>query len=267
MRTDAQQLPREPNRILSERISERGGVGCGVGEPRKCGAFSSVRRGRRPGHPAREAPRAYAVRLSRTQGLRRLPWMSALLALAAFALFALAGSPTWLAFRPDRPLASGGWCLVTCHLVHWSPQHLLLNIAAFSLLGSLCERAHRGRYLAFLGAGAVCVPIVACAFDNGIRYYAGLSGLVMGQAALLISLATGEAIRRREMMGAVGMAGMAIALVAKVICELDAGETLFAAAMRGAFVTVPEAHLAGALVGFAAAAAIPCRRLARDPAS
>ena len=141
----------------------------------------------------------------------------------------------------DRAAVAGGelWRLLTCHLAHLSPEHLLWDALTFAGLGWMCEQRGRGRLVLTLVVSAVAIPAVLFVFDPGLAVYRGLSGLDMALAGLL---AAGELRRSPRVAGAA-----LVVLGAKLAYELASGGALFVA-LDGAE-AVPLAHAVGAAVG------------------
>jgi len=136
-------------------------------------------------------------------------------------------------------LQRGGavWRIATCHFTHFTYEQLAWDALVFLLLGIACARRNREAFLATLLASAIVVPIAVLAFAN-VTTYRGLSGIDSALFGLLLMM---ESRRSRI----VALCGAAFA--GKMIFELTTGATLF---VHGdAFIAVPVAHIAGALVG------------------
>ena len=115
------------------------------------------------------------------------------------------------------------------------------SMPAFAFLGFACARRHRGAFHATLLASIVLVPIAVLAFAPEIESYRGLSGLASAMFALLLTL------ERRRLTWPVVLC--AIAFAGKIAFEAVTGGTLFVGAMGERVVSVPIAHIAGALAG------------------
>lgn len=188
---------------------------------------------------------------SRTAG--RLPGASLLLALPAL-LFYL---PDWAArLQFDRGAAAHGevWRLVTCHWTHWSPDHLLWDLAAFVLLAAICESwGPQGRkaLLAAVAASALAIPVVLWIAVPAMERYRGLSGI---DSALFVLAAVLVFRGEIEPIGRIGRIGRMAAVLAiagflgKAAWESATGTTLFTDS-AGSFVPAPLAHLVGGVCG------------------
>ena len=180
--------------------------------------------------------------------LGRGPFITASICAAAW-LVHLHPERLSLAFAPDAPTLGQ---LLGCHLVHLSAKHLLWDTATFLVVGAVSEWWDRRRFLWFLAGAALVVPPLACLMRPDIAHYAGLSGLVIGQATMWI------AVRMRREMGVTewwrGVApwGVLLGLVLlKQVYEVAVGNTSVVTLDYEGFVTVPEAHLWSALLGVA----------------
>jgi rhomboid family GlyGly-CTERM serine protease len=136
-------------------------------------------------------------------------------------------------------LQRGGtvWRIATCHFTHFTYEQLAWDALVFLLLAIACERRNRGAFRATLLASVVVVPIAVLTFSN-VTTYRGLSGI---DSALFGLLLVTEWRRSRI----VALCGVAFA--AKVIFEMSTGAAVFV--HSDAFIAVPAAHIAGALVG------------------
>ena len=134
------------------------------------------------------------------------------------------------------------WRILTCHFTHWSYEQLAWDALAFTSLAVVCWRRDRRAFHATLLASIVLIPIAVLAFAPHVTAYRGLSGLASAMFALLLTLEW----RRRPTWPVVLLA---IGFAAKVIFETVTGGTVFVRDMGSEVVSVPVAHLAGALIG------------------
>lgn len=94
-------------------------------------------------------------------------------------------------FRWDRAaLAEGQWVrLLTAHLVHLSPMHLLSNLLGLAVLSELLlARWRLGALMSLLLCSALGTSLLLWCFEPQLQWYAGLSGVLhglWGGAALL----------------------------------------------------------------------------------
>jgi rhomboid family GlyGly-CTERM serine protease len=145
-------------------------------------------------------------------------------------------------FEYDRAAILRGevWRLVTGHLTHWSPDHLLWNVVAFVTLGFVCER-RRGLYGAVLLASALSVSLVLLIVCPEVTAYRGLSAVASALwfwAAMIIA--------ERRLTASFVLFAL---FFGKVLIELSTGTSIFASG----FTVLPSVHLIGAAAGFCGA--------------
>jgi rhomboid family GlyGly-CTERM serine protease len=168
-----------------------------------------------------------------------LPWRSALLALAAVGVYAAAGPlpETLLLDRAAGP-AVRPWTLLTAHLVHVSPDHLLWDVLGLLLVGLVFEPLLRGRLWLVLGAGALAIDALVLSGLAGFDRYAGLSGLInaVAGAGLVQALRSGDYL-------ATAFGGL---VAAKVMIEAVTGGALLTSL---AWPPAVAAHIVGLVTG------------------
>ncbi|MEM7314809.1 MAG: rhomboid family intramembrane serine protease [Planctomycetota bacterium] len=138
--------------------------------------------------------------------------------------------------------------MLTGHFTHWSFDQLFWDVLAFAVLGYLCERAGRVRYLALLIASAVAVPFSVMVSHPLVGSYRGMSGV---DSALFVFLAchiASEGVRNRDPTWVIGGLIAWVIFVSKVAFEYVSGSTMFVEA-SGEFLPLPISHLAGAVAG------------------
>lgn len=171
----------------------------------------------------------------------------------------LMGEPARLALRYERDAVGDGqlWRLLSGHLVHLGPQHLLLNLIGLILVWVLV-----GGYLSaphwFLALGVIVAGI-----DLGfwvlrptLDWYVGLSGVLHG--LLLTGLIIGWRQARVE------SAFLALLIAAKLAWEQLGGALPGSEAATGGPVVV-DAHLYGAFAGVLAGILVAIMTRRRSP--
>ena len=143
----------------------------------------------------------------------------------------------WLELRRNAEL----WRILTCHFTHWSYEQLAWDALAFIALAIACHRRDRRAFRATLLAGIVLIPLAILVFAPEVTAYRGLSGLASAMFALLLTL------ERQRMRWPVVLC--AIGFGAKIAFETITGGTVFVGGMGENVVSVPVAHLAGAIIG------------------
>ena len=173
-----------------------------------------------------------------SSGSRR-PWLSLTLTGLTAGLFAALG-PAPEAWIYDRvAIASGDWWrLISGHWVHSDGAHLGWNLGALLALGWIVEVRSRRAVIVGLLAGTFGVNLMLWLGLPGLAAYCGLSGVL--NSLLLLALAS---LWQRTTAAAIVTTGVLSLL--KVLSEMSTG-ALFT---HTAWISVPEAHLAGWLAG------------------
>lgn len=154
----------------------------------------------------------------------------------------------WLFFGPapeqliyDRLMISQGeiWRLLTAHLVHLDREHLILNLAALLVMGSLLEYFQSKWLLPALITGVLVITAGLWFTMSSLIYYCGFSGVLN---TILILVVWSVWIKYRDplvlLLGAVN--------ILKIIVEGVIGKTLFSSIL---WPPIPEAHFFGVLGG------------------
>lgn len=181
-------------------------------------------------------------------GVRRSGLTLTLGALALLA-FALPGADAALAYDRSALVAGEGWRVLTGHLVHWSGEHLVWDVATFLVLGSICELRGRRCFALCVATAALAISALLWWGLPGMERYGGLSGLDSALFALL-----GAGLLADEMRGASWSAlalgaALAGAFAFKITFELATAQPLFAGNLGVGVAPAPLAHCAGAAVG------------------
>lgn len=174
------------------------------------------------------------------------PWITLTLSTLSLALFLLHIAP---AFAYDRLAIHQLHRLLTCHLTHWSLDHLFWDLAVFLTLGLICERRLPRPFLLCLALASLSIPLAVHYFEPHLQTYRGLSGLDSALFALLATTLLRDKLRHRQWLPASAIAALCLAFIAKIILEYATGTTLFVNAPSAGFVPVPLAHLVGAAAG------------------
>ena len=175
--------------------------------------------------------------------------MAAVAALGALASFAAPRDA--LDWQPALAV-SQPWRAITGAWVHWSTQHLTMNLAGCALMALLGWRAALGPRAAFAWLLAWPLTQLGLLLQPGLQHYGGLSGVLHAAAAIVAcSLLARPDDRRARLIGVL----LGLGLVAKV-----AWETPWGAATRTVegwdFALAPAAHASGVLAGVLAWALI-----------
>lgn len=171
---------------------------------------------------------------------RQAIWLLGLLC-GGSVLLALGGDPVRFALRYERhPVLEGElWRLVTGHLVHGTPAHLLLNMAGVGLMGALFPRDYSlGQWLIVLLASLAAIDLGFVLFEPQLQWYVGLSGVLHG------ALAAGAVAWWRHESRGLALA-LSVVLLGKLVWEQWHG----ALPLSGDMPVIVDAHLYGAIGG------------------
>ena len=167
-----------------------------------------------------------------------------LMACAVLLLPELGGDAGRALLRYDRAgLAAGQWWrLLTAHVVHLDLEHAALNSLGLVLMWALFARDYKpGQWALILLSALTAIDAGLWLRDSTVVWYVGSSGVLHGAMAA----GTLAHLRRRDLDGWI----LAIFIIAKLAYEQFAGSMPFS----GAAHTVVNAHLYGAVGGFALA--------------
>lgn len=175
-----------------------------------------------------------------SRGTVKVPWLTAGLTLMMIGLF-LSGQHVFdlLLFSKDFIVRGEYWRLLTAHFVHCNGQHLLWDLIAFLVIGSVIEINNRRHFWPCLLSSCLAVSGWMFFIERSFSGYCGLSGALNGMlvlAAVLQYRRTGEKM----------CLGILIATLAKIVFELSTHETIFTDMSVRA---VPGSHAAGYLAG------------------
>ncbi len=153
----------------------------------------------------------------------------------------------------DRTAIAAGqfWRIATCHLTHWSLDHLFWDTAVFVCLAAICMgESHRATWIC-LGASALAIPAALWFWIPDMPTYRGLSGLDSALFALLTVTLIRRGVAEGSWRSVVIACAFALAFGAKTIVELVTGTTMFVDSRAAAMVPIPLAHVVGGVVGAA----------------
>ena len=139
------------------------------------------------------------------------------------------------ALRPNHCDVSFLWRMATCHLVHWSAEHLFYDGICFAIIASMLPAWET---LACLAISARVVAIAVTLAYPEMTAYGGLSGV---NCALFVVWALHIA-KQSKTIGGLALA----AIIAKTLFEIQAGHTFF---VTNTFIPANMAHVAGIVAG------------------
>ncbi|MGD9127901.1 MAG: rhombosortase [Planctomycetia bacterium] len=179
----------------------------------------------------------------------RLPFISLALAVAACLVMVFPSLADLLQY--DRSSIAGGqwWRIATCHLTHWSLDHLFWDAIVLLVIGFVIERDNLRRLLTCMGLSAVLIPLAVWTCMPELPTYRGLSGIDSAVFMLLAVTLLHESWARRDRGWILICTAMIIGFTAKAGFEFLTGTTLFVDAAEANMLPVPLAHLIGAAIG------------------
>jgi rhomboid family GlyGly-CTERM serine protease len=155
----------------------------------------------------------------------------------------------WLVYDFNAIETFDFWRLFTCHLLHWSNEHLFWDVAVFAVLGAGCELRSLRRYAWTLILTAIAVPLCVMYWAPDVGSYRGLSGIDTALFGLFVSDLIQQRIKDRDRAGTTFYAMLLFGLFGKICFELISRENVFVS--DTSFTPVPIAHLVGAGIGLA----------------
>ncbi len=180
---------------------------------------------------------------------RHLPTISLVVVAAACLVMAFPSLADWLQY--DRSAVAHGelWRIVTCHLTHWSFEHLFWDVTALLFLGFVIEKDNRRRFLTCLGLSAVLIPLVVHAWIPELSTYRGLSGIDSAVFMLLAVTLLADSWSQRDCGWTLVCTAVIAGFAAKTAFEFTTGATFFVDSTAAQMLPVPLAHVVGAGIG------------------
>lgn len=169
----------------------------------------------------------------------KFPSLTLLITICIIALYlAFGANPEALVWQQNT---TDVWRWLSGHFVHISTTHLVWNLVAFILLGSIIEQYRKRDLIAGLGIGIAAINLYL-ELGYSLSAYAGLSGVLNTLLVIaLFHLCCSDTYRNAAMLTLVGS-------MLKIVIEMNSGRSLVA---HLAWPPVPEAHLIGWLAGIA----------------
>jgi rhomboid family GlyGly-CTERM serine protease len=165
----------------------------------------------------------------------------------------LAALPELLEFDRHAVLAGEAWRLWTGHLMHYSTQHALVDLATGLAAGAIALRRTGARRLMLaLALGAPFISAGLLLIAPQCLYYRGLSGIDI----MLVVLAGATLWPNAGRLARGALLSAAAALAAKITAEA-LGHAQGWSALPPDVAIAWQAHLLGALAGVIAAFVLP----------
>lgn len=163
---------------------------------------------------------------------------------------------SWFSLQFSELSVSGAHRVLTCHLLHWSAEHLMWDLAVFVILGAVCEWRSPIRYAAALLLSAVAIPPCIMWWLPGIDSYRGLSGIDTALFGLLVADLLVRRIKDRDWMNALVFSLFLVGLFGKIAMEMNSGANIFVS--DTSFIPIPLSHFVGAIIGLAIGVCASC---------
>ncbi|MCX7387054.1 MAG: rhombosortase [Planctomycetales bacterium] len=191
------------------------------------------------------------------QILQRLSQIPVTLFLVALAVVAHVAGPLVLLLTIDLKNISilELHRVLTCHLLHWSADHLLWDLGMFAALGTIAELTMPRRYRLTLLLAALLIPVGVMLHHPELESYRGLSGIDTALFGLIVTDLLGRRLVERDRKSVLLFSLLLFGLLAKLATEIVWGTNIFVS--DTSFVPVPLAHLIGAATGLLLGAAAP----------
>lgn len=161
-------------------------------------------------------------------------------------------------FQLDREHPWQLWRWITCHLTHWSGDHLFWDLLVFVALGAVCERLDRRRFAGTVAISAPAISLAVAIWQPQLQFYRGLSGI----DSALFGLLCGQLLQTRHRSLRIVIAVMVLLFAIKLVIEMLTGGAVFVDSRRAVFAPVPLAHAVGAVIG-CACSTFPTREIRR----
>ena len=161
----------------------------------------------------------------------------------------LPNADSWLQFDRSAIAAGQWWRVVTGHFTHWNGEHLFWDLSIFAILGWICERKDRSRFVIGLSAATLLISFAGWILLPVLQTYRGLSGLDTALFTLLAASALQANWREQQWGWVIAIGALLAGLAAKIAFEMQSAGALFVDTAGAGFQPVPLAHIIGAFVG------------------
>jgi rhomboid family GlyGly-CTERM serine protease len=174
----------------------------------------------------------------------RVPWLTLAIAAGALLVAAVPAARDLLIYDRERILAGEFWRMFTGHWVHFSARHLLMDVTAFAVIGSVIEAKRLPNFPALCALGPFLISAASFVFDSDMQRYGGLSALALG-AFVFVAI---HGLRGNENLRLISTAMLALAIV-KILYEIRFGAALFVPSSDSTICVAVTSHIAGAIIG------------------
>ena len=143
------------------------------------------------------------------------------------------------------------YLFITCHFTHWNYRHMVIDTLVFLALSYLCisfsfkSRYSIVQYFCYLLIPSILISIAVLVFNPEIKFYRGLSGIDWALYFILMV----QLYFAAHWIWKTGAIIMFFLFSLMIIHQIISKHSLFVADMGEGIVTVPSAHIAGAISG------------------
>ncbi len=180
-------------------------------------------------------------------GVATMPRATVVITLATLLSSCFPQIASWFTADFERVGMSALPSMVTCHLAHWSTEHLFWDLLMFVGLGWHLEKNLTKPYYITLIASSLLIPLGVQVMQPEITSYRGLSGIDTALFALLCTSKLASSYREGCQRSVALFLFLLLAMWGKLLFEFSTGGVMFV--RNDNFSPVPSAHLCGALIG------------------
>jgi len=180
------------------------------------------------------------AQIKKNIGVRTHP-VTILLVAGALVTFSSQRLGAVLLYERAAILSGELWRLLTGHLVHFSTEHLLLDLLCIAVVGWTIETRRYPKFGLLCVVSALAVGLVSILFLPGMDRYGGLSAIGISAITYLCLFSLKENATHRWVYWAI-----LFLTAVKIFCEAATGRMLLVP-MDDPVVPVPLAHFTGAL--------------------
>jgi rhomboid family GlyGly-CTERM serine protease len=184
------------------------------------------------------------VDTSQSQGLvRRLPLITSLLVGGGVVIALFPGWSSWLVYDRSAILSGQIWRMFTGHWVHFSTSHLVYDLLALGIAGSIIETQRLPNFGWMCLLAPWFISAVLLCFEPQMKCFGGLSALATTVIVYLALFGLHDAGPWRW----VCLAAL-LGITGKIIFEMTTGRMIFATTGNISVAVSATSHLTGALI-------------------
>jgi hypothetical protein len=145
------------------------------------------------------------------------------------------------------------YLFLTCHFTHWNVRHMVIDTFIFFALSYLCiffsfkSKYSIVQYIIYLLIPSILISTAVLIFNPEIKFYRGLSGIDWALYFILMA----QLYFAAHWLWKTGAIIMFFLFSLMMIHQIVSKHSIFVPDMGEGIVTVPSAHIAGALSGIA----------------